>query len=74
MALPSGGAIRNLDPGASPEAIRRSKGEGTMPVDEWENDWYPLIDATLRRRFPEIHKEARASSRIAASPRGRSTR
>lgn len=24
-------------------------------VDAWENYWYPIVDATLRRRFPELH-------------------
>lgn len=24
-------------------------------LDAWENQWFPIIDATLRRRFPTLH-------------------
>lgn len=34
-------------PSADPSIVLR--------VDEWENRWYPIIDATLRRRHPDVH-------------------
>lgn len=24
-------------------------------IDEWENQWFPIADATLKRRFPGVH-------------------
>ncbi len=24
-------------------------------VDDWENRWYPIVDASLEHRFPEVH-------------------
>ena len=26
-------------------------------LDDWENTWFPVVDATLERRFPEIHSK-----------------
>ncbi len=26
-------------------------------VDAWENQWFPVIDATLRRSFPKVHEK-----------------
>lgn len=25
-------------------------------VDAWDSRWYPIVDATLRRRFPRVHE------------------
>ena len=36
-------------PEASPSAV--------LEVDAWENRWFPVIDATLRRSFPEVHEK-----------------
>jgi hypothetical protein len=36
-----------LSPSASPSVVE--------DVDAWENRWFAVIDATLRRSFPEVH-------------------
>lgn len=45
----SGNRYTRVAPETSPKVV--------ADVDAWENYWYPLIDATLRRRFPEIHQQ-----------------
>lgn len=41
-------ASRQPDLSASPTIVAK--------VDAWENLWFPVVDATLERRFPQIHK------------------
>jgi len=36
-------------PTKDPEAIER--------LDDWENKWFPIIEATLAHRYPKIHDE-----------------
>jgi hypothetical protein len=40
------------------DALPAPKGDPSLLVklDEWENTWFPLAEATLERRFPAVHK------------------
>jgi hypothetical protein len=38
-------------------------------LDRWENTWFPIADATLRRHFPELHEQVfQRISRTAGPP------
>jgi len=41
---------------AQPSAALPADPEIVIAVDAWENKWFPIIDATLTRHFPEIRE------------------
>ncbi|MFO0747570.1 MAG: hypothetical protein U1F43_18170 [Myxococcota bacterium] len=39
-----------------PENVPTPKDDGAIAeLDAWENDWYPVIEATLKFNFPKVH-------------------
>ena len=38
-------------------ATVRDKKTMLRELDQWENDWFPVVDATLQRRFESVHRK-----------------
>jgi hypothetical protein len=36
--------------------IQARDGRTVQQLDEWENQWFPIISATLARRYPKVHE------------------